>query len=249
LLILLAGIAVLAVVVRPATTRAQPVQPQTANQQIQRGRQLYLQSCAGCHGPDPNGATAYPKTVPQLNTVGGAAAVDWALRTGRMPMSTPVGIAQRGKARFGDDDRNALVAYIGQAVGAPYLPAVDLGDADLVLGRQLFSQNCAACHGMNGAGEALGGQNIAPTLRDVTPQDVVEAVRIGPGVMPVFSEDQLNSHDVDSIAGYIQTLRQSRYDRGGATIGGKGPVPEGFVAWVVGLGLLILVCRMIGTRT
>jgi ubiquinol-cytochrome c reductase cytochrome c subunit len=35
---------------------------------------------------------------------------------------------------------------------------------------------------------------------------------------------------------------------GGADIGGIGPVPEGFVAWIVGMGSLVLVCLFIGYR-
>jgi hypothetical protein len=52
---------------------------------------------------------------------------------------------------------------------------------------------------------------------------------------------QLSQSDVNSIARYVESLRTRPDNRGGAPIGGKGPVPEGFVAWVVGLGLLVLV--------
>ena len=38
------------------------------------------------------------------------------------------------------------------------------------------------------------------------------------------------------------------YNEGGAPIGGKGPVPEGFVAWVIGLGLLVVASRWIAGR-
>jgi mono/diheme cytochrome c family protein len=58
--ILLAGVAVLALVlVLPATSgagagvRAQTGGGLTALEQ--QGRDIYLQSCAACHGPDPNG--------------------------------------------------------------------------------------------------------------------------------------------------------------------------------------------------
>ncbi|HYY80673.1 MAG TPA: c-type cytochrome [Actinomycetes bacterium] len=253
--ILLAGIALLALLLAPATRAAGGATAAQAGGDASlqtRGRQLYQQACAACHGPDPNGAAAYA-TVPSLKDVGGAAAVDWALRTGRMPWRSTVGPAiARANPRFGEQDIRALTVYIGRAVGDAQLPDVDPARGDLTRGRDLYGTACSACHGMNGAGSALGGQNIAPSLQNVEPIDVAEAIKIGPGEMPVGGG--LASYDphsadsqrqVDDIAAYVQSLRSNRYDRGGAPIGGKGPVPEGFVAWVIGLGVLIVASRWI----
>jgi ubiquinol-cytochrome c reductase cytochrome c subunit len=49
------------------------------------------------------------------------------------------------------------------------------------------------------------------------------------------------------VASYVQYLHHPR-DRGGLPLGHLGPIPEGFVAWVVGLGVLLLAARLIGTR-
>jgi ubiquinol-cytochrome c reductase cytochrome c subunit len=108
---------------------------------------------------------------------------------------------------------------------------------------------------MNGAGAALGGENIAVSLQNVTPQDVAEAIKIGPGQMPVggglaaYEYGTAHSRqEVDDIATYVESLRTEPYNQGGAPIGGKGPVPEGFVAWVIGLGILIVAARWIAGR-
>jgi ubiquinol-cytochrome c reductase cytochrome c subunit len=108
---------------------------------------------------------------------------------------------------------------------------------------------------MNGAGAALGGQNIAVSLQDVHPQDVAEAIKIGPGQMPVGGGltdyefgTAASQQEVDDIAAYVESLRTQPYNEGGAPIGGKGPVPEGFVAWVIGLGLLVVAARWIAGR-
>jgi hypothetical protein len=100
---------------------------------------------------------------------------------------------------------------------------------------------------MNGAGSALGGENIAPTMLGVTQQDIAEAIRIGPGQMPpggglpnYSPTDPASIQRVNDVAAYVEALNRERFNRGGAPIGGKGPVPEGFVAWVIGLGLLVL---------
>ena len=258
---LFAGLAGLALLLVPATSgasggprlRAQPTSSPAGLQA--QGRTIYLQSCAACHGPDPNGPAAY-STVPSLKDVGGAAAVDWAVRTGRMPWRSTNGVAQRGKSRLTEQQIHALSAYVGRTVGDTLIPQVDPATGDLARGQQAYAQSCAACHGMNGAGSALGGANIAPTLLGVSPRDVAEAIKIGPPQMPpggglpnYTPTDPQSIQLVNDIAAYVQALNKQRFNRGGAPIGGKGPVPEGFVAWVIGLGLLILVVRWLGTRT
>jgi ubiquinol-cytochrome c reductase cytochrome c subunit len=253
--ILLAGIALLALLLSPAAGSSAQ-QPAGGAALEVRGRQLYQQACASCHGPDPNGQSAY-STVPSLRDVGGAAAVDWALRTGRMPWRDTIGPAiQRGKPRFNQQDIQALTVYIGKAVGDAQLPDVDPARGDVTRGRGLYGTACSACHGMNGAGSALGGQNIAPSLQNVKPIDVAEAIKIGPGQMPpgggLANYDPYSAESqqqVDDIAAYVQSLRTDRYDVGGAPIGGKGPVPEGFVAWVIGLGVLVVASRWIAGRS
>jgi ubiquinol-cytochrome c reductase cytochrome c subunit len=261
--ILFGGIAVLALLLTPATGTAASRRAAVAAQQQPadspalnaRGRELYQNACASCHGPDPAGPSYYPR-VPSLADTGGAAAVDWVLRTGRMPWKDNKGPAiERGEPRFGDEDIRALVVYIGKAVGDAQLPQVDPALGNLQRGRQLYGQACAACHGMNGAGAALGGQNIAVSLQNVHPQDVAEAIKIGPGQMPVgggLTDYEFgtasSTQEVNDIARYVESLRTSPYNRGGAPIGGKGPVPEGFVAWVIGLGALVLASRWIAGR-
>jgi ubiquinol-cytochrome c reductase cytochrome c subunit len=265
-MILFAGIAVLALLLVPASSGASGtagVRAQTSggsasqqDPQQQQGRELYLQSCAACHGPDPNGPSEY-STVPSLKDVGGAAAVDWAVRTGRMPFQSTKGPAiARGKSRFTEQQTRALAAYVGRSVGDALVPEVDASRGSVERGRALYSQACAACHGMNGAGSALGGQNIAPSMLGANQLDVAEAIKIGPGQMPpggglaeYTPTDAQSIQKVNDVAAYVQALNKDRFNRGGAPIGGKGPVPEGFVAWVIGLGLLILGIRWLGTRT
>jgi len=253
-LVLLGGVGLLALFLIPATGSASPgsatrparMRAQTPEDTIKLGRSLYQQGCASCHGIDPAGPSNYP-TVPSLKDVGGAAAVDWVLRTGRMPWRSTVGPAiERGKPKYNPPEIRALSLYVGDAVGDTEIPTVDVSQGDVKRGRDLYAQACAACHGMNGAGAALGGANIAPSLRDVSPLDVAEAMKIGPGVMPVFAGSDYDAAAVNSVAAYVESLKTGKDDVGGAPIGGKGPVPEGFVAWVIGLGTLILVAKWIG---
>jgi ubiquinol-cytochrome c reductase cytochrome c subunit len=55
--------------------------------------------------------------------------------------------------------------------------------------------------------------------------------------MPVFGDNQLTPQDKRSIINYIQTVK-TQADPGGAGIGRIGPVSEGLVIWVVGIGIL-----------
>ena len=253
--ILIGGIAVLALLLTPATGTAHGGVRAAAQQQPSdspavnaRGRELYQNACASCHGPDPAGPSYYPR-VPSLKDTGGAAAVDWVLRTGRMPWKDNKGPAiERGEPRFNDKDIHALVVYIGEAVGDAQLPQVDPALGNLQRGRQLYGQACAACHGMNGAGAAVGGHDVAPSLQGIDALSVGEAMKVGPGNMPVFSGGMYDAAGVNSIAAYTDTLEKNVDNPGGLPIGGKGPVPEGFVAWLIGLGVLVLFAKVVGGR-
>ncbi|HVL28076.1 MAG TPA: cytochrome c, partial [Acidimicrobiales bacterium] len=74
-----------------------------------------------------------------------------------------------------------------------------------------------------------------------------QAVRIGPGAMPRFGPETFDDHQLAAIVRYVNYLKNPE-DRGGHPLGRLGPIPEGFVAWTVGLGLLLVACRWIGTR-
>jgi ubiquinol-cytochrome c reductase cytochrome c subunit len=73
---------------------------------------------------------------------------------------------------------------------------------------------------------------------------VGEAIRTGPGVMPVFGTGQISDEGLDEVAAYLVYLREDAAP-GGLTLGGSGPFVEGYVAWVVGIGLLLLAVRRI----
>jgi len=207
--------------------------------QADRGSDLFTARCSSCHGSEGEGT----QFGPDLRGVG-AASADFQLRTGRMPLSEPGSQAIRKPPAFGEEEIRALVTYVAALDGGPDIPSVDLTDADLSEGSQLFANNCAACHGATANGGAVGANAFAPTLHSSDPLDVAEAVITGPGQMPVFAfEDQAR----DDIVAYVMYLKERRAP-GGLDIGGVGPVPEGYVAWALAMVILIVIVLFIGKQ-
>lgn len=212
--------------------------PAIAADLVDEGRALYLQGCASCHGPEGGGVDDWPPIRDA-----GAASADFYLRTGRMPFANQDGQqAQRKPPAYDDAQIEALVAYVASLGDGPEIPSVELDESLLSRGSSLFIANCAACHGATANGGAVGGGAIAPALGQATPLQVAEAMIIGPGQMPVFDYPE---EDRNAIVTYVEFLR-TQPDPGGFEIGGIGPVPEGFVAWTLGMGALLIIVLLVG---
>lgn len=210
---------------------------------VEQGRRLYVSDCASCHGVDGRGREGQGPSLEEA----GEAAAHFYVSSGRMPMATSEGQSRRKPVTYDEDEIAALVAYVGQLGDGAPIPDVDPAGADLAAGNTLYSTNCASCHNSAGSGGALGQAVFAPAVYDATALQVAEAIRIGPGAMPAFGEGALSREQLDDLVGYVEFL-DDPVDRGGAPLGRVGPIPEGLVAWVVGLGLLLAAVRWIGTR-
>lgn len=208
--------------------------------QVNQGRALFLEGCASCHGQDARGTNR----APDLHGVGEQSA-DFYLRTGRMPLAVPGEQPLSNPPGYEEDEIQALVAYIG-SLGGPPIPTVDPAAGDLSQGERLYTLFCAGCHGKLAKGGAVTGA-IAPSLDQATPVQVAEAVRIGPFVMPWFDEKLIDQRELDSIVAYVEKTKNAD-NRGGWDLGGVGPIPEGMVAFFIGLLALLLVSRLIGER-
>jgi ubiquinol-cytochrome c reductase cytochrome c subunit len=214
-----------------------------AGDDVSAGAQLFETACSTCHGANGRGTSQGP------NLVGvGAAAADFYLSTGRMPTDQPGVQAVRKRPAFNPTQIRQITAYVASLGNGPTIPKPQPARGNIAEGQQLYTANCAACHNSAGSGGALGKSAFAPRLYEATPTQVAEAVRIGPGPMPVFNTGVISDRQLDSIVRYVEYLKHPK-DRGGAPLGRIGPIPEGFVAWLAGLGVLLLVTLWIGTRT
>ena len=214
---------------------------------IPAGQALFQANCASCHGTNAYGTDRAP------NLVGlGAATVDFWVSTGRMPLAASAIQAIRKPPRFDRQQTLEIVAYVTSLAPAgqngPAIPSVDTKNASLAMGNTLFTLNCAACHTITGAGDAIAEGFFAPSLHKANARQVAEAMRTGPGNMPRFSPGTLTDKQVADIVAYVTGPIRHPDNAGGAGLGGVGPVAEGFVALLVGVGGLMLVAFWIGDR-
>ena len=216
--------------------------------QVAHGKELFGRYCLSCHGA--NGAGIQPPGTgkgygPSLQGVG-ALAADFYLRTGYMPLRRVPGQPRRSRLLLSPGDIDALVAYVASLASGPAVPDPHPEQGSLAEGQKLFTDHCSGCHQVVAAGGYLTGA-VAPSLDHATARQVAEAVRIGPYVMPRFTEKDLSRHQVDSLVRYIEYAKHPD-DRGGWAIGRVGPVPEGLVTWFLGASTLVGVCIVIGKR-
>jgi ubiquinol-cytochrome c reductase cytochrome c subunit len=220
---------------------------------ISAGRLLFAQTCSSCHGNDANGVGPEGQATigPNLQGVG-AATVDFWVSTGRMPAADVKAVeAERRATRLTPLQALELAAWVNSLdPSVPAVPYPHLQGTNQSVGQDLFSLNCAACHTITGSGDALAYGTNAPSLqnKNVTAQQVVEAMRIGPANMPRFSGN-LTDAQVADIVSYVTGRLQHPTNPGGFGLGGVGPVAEGFVALLIGVGGLALVCFWIGDRS
>lgn len=215
--------------------------------QVAEGKALYQVTCSSCHGLNGEGTSQGPSLVGV-----GAAAVDFQMSTGRMPMAKPGAQAPRRVNTYTAQEIANLASYVSTLGPGPAIPKssaydyTSLSDEQIARGGELFRSNCSACHQAAGAGGALPNGKYAPNLTDVEPLHIYEAMRTGPQQMPVFSAGAIPDEDAAAIIGYLKGLNEQ--PSAGFGLGGLGPVNEGLFGWIIGIGGLCLVAVWIASR-
>lgn len=212
---------------------------------VHEGRRLFDAHCTSCHGAHLQGSAQGPPLIGI-----GIQAVDYELRTGRMPAAVPFQQEMHKPPFFPRRQIRDIVAFVmSKSGGNKILPTVrlrhDMGS--LRSGREVYEENCEQCHNASGHGDSVGFADVAPSLMNASPQDLADAVRFGPDVMPKFGPNVIDQRHLDDLASYVQYLQRAKYNPGGLQLANWGPVSEGFIAWTVGMGLLVLLARRIGS--
>jgi ubiquinol-cytochrome c reductase cytochrome c subunit len=248
LLVLLLGLLLtgsLYAVLAPAQATSQA----SDTEQVAKGRELFLVGCSFCHGQNGEGVRTQDGNNLGPSLVGvGAAAVDFQVGSGRMPMAQPGSQAESKTAVYNEEEIAALAAYVASLGVGPAIPDESdysiegLSEAEreeaIVRGGQIFLTNCTACHNFEGSGGAMPRGGYAPKIRGVEPRYIYEAMLTGPQGMDNFSNGNLSPEEKRDVIAYLQSL-EDQPSYGGFGLGGMGPVSEGLVAWLVGIGACV----------
>ena len=242
-----------------AFSPAQAHETGSSEEQVAKGRELFLVSCSFCHGQNGEGVKTINGNQIGPSLVGvGAAAVDFQVGTGRMPMSQPGAQVQAKPPTFTDDEVAALAAYVASLGAGPAIPdesdyslngmSDEERQAAITRGGQIFLTNCTACHNFEGSGGAMPRGGYAPNLHSTSARHIYEAMLTGPQNMPNFSNGNLSPDEKRDVIAYLYSLREMP-SYGGFGLGGLGPVPEGLAAWIGGLGLCVGAAVWIAAHT
>ena len=210
---------------------------------VNLGHVLFVQNCSSCHGVNLEGGAL----APNLRGVG-AETVDLWVSSGWMPLAVPTDQPIKKPAAFTPAETRDIAEYVESVGGGPDIPTVNLQGANESKGFELFSLNCAPCHTITGAGDALSNGITAPSLHGISPTEIAEAVATGPGNMPRLSPGALTKAQVDDVIEYVTHGIQHTNNAGGLALGGVGPVAEGFIGLFVGVGAGLIVALWIGDR-
>jgi ubiquinol-cytochrome c reductase cytochrome c subunit len=246
--VVLLGLIAVGVIYAAFTTQGSPASassPAVSSRETAVGRQLFVQNCSSCHGLFAQGTGSGPGLIGV-----GAAAVDFQVSTGRMPLKEVEAEAPRKPPVLNTAQTHAIAAYISSLGGGPAIPGaaqVSTVGADAGLGQELFTSNCAQCHNFVGAGGALTYGKYAPALTQSTPTQIYEAMLTGPEAMPVFNDSTITPSEKRDIIAYVTQTRSSP-NPGGFSLGRIGPVTEGLVGWIGGIGALVLAALWITAK-
>ena len=245
---LLLGLVVVALVYGSLTSRGGATEASAAvgtQQDIEFGKDLFQANCSSCHGLEAQGTSQGPSLIGS-----GAAAVYFQMSTGRMPAKEVGAESLRRPVTFSEQQIEDIAGYVASLGGGPEIPTaeqVSTEGADTALGSELFSANCAQCHGFAGAGGALTYGKDAPSLTASTPTQIYTAMLTGPEAMPVFSDGALPPQAKRDIIAYITETRVEP-NPGGFSLGRTGPVTEGLVIFLGGMSFLVLISMWITAK-
>ena len=166
------------------------------------GQRLFINNCATCHGSDARGSKGFPDLTDRDWLHGGAPAkIEETITLGRTGSMPPMAMAV-GTPR----DVHNLAHYVLSLSGSPY------DSIAAAAGRSKFTA-CAACHGVDGKGNAaLGAPNLADKvwLHGWGEEAIAEIVNHGKtNVMPAQS-GRLLPEQIHLLATYVWNLSQPR---------------------------------------
>jgi cytochrome c oxidase cbb3-type subunit III len=174
-----------------------------------QGRVAFADNCAPCHGAGGGGAKGYPNLNDDDWLWGGKLAdIEQTIRHGARAGDDNG--RQGNMPAFGRDnvlkpnEISAVADYVRSLSGLSTEPGVDLA-----LGKKVFADNCAVCHGPEGKGNReLGSPNLTDRIWFYAPDKatIVQGIQNGRGgVMPAWS-GRLSEPTIKALTVYVHTF-------------------------------------------
>jgi cytochrome c oxidase cbb3-type subunit 3 len=174
-----------------------------------RGKTVFGDNCAACHGTGAAGAKGYPNLNDDDWLWGGTLdqimqTIQYGVRSGD-PKAHEGQMLAFGKEGVLKKEEIVTVAnYVRSLSGLPTRPGYDA-----VAGGKIFAENCAACHGEGGKGnQELGAPNLTDKiwLYGSDEATIIETITNGrAGVMPAWG-GRLDPSTVKAMAVYVHSL-------------------------------------------
>ncbi|HEU5176192.1 MAG TPA: cytochrome-c oxidase, cbb3-type subunit III [Burkholderiales bacterium] len=164
------------------------------------GQKLFLNNCAQCHASDGAGSRGFPNLTDRDWLWGGdAKTIRATISEGRTGMMPPFGAA------LGPEGVKNVAHYVRSLSGLTTDPL------RVAFGRELYQQNCTACHGAEGKGNpALGAPNLADKtwLHGSAEASVIETISGGRTNQMPAHKNLLDEARIHLLTAYVLGLSQ-----------------------------------------
>jgi cytochrome c oxidase cbb3-type subunit 3 len=175
-----------------------------------QGSALFANNCAPCHGAGGGGAKGFPNLNADRWLWGGALKeINYTITHGARWLDDPDTRISLMPS-FGKDgilkqpEIQATANYVRSLSGL----STEAG-ADLTLGKKIFADNCAACHGDDGKGnKEMGAPNLTTKVWLYGPElsDIVNRITVGGGgQMPAWGL-KLNAEEIKALTVFVHSL-------------------------------------------
>ena len=162
------------------------------------GQKLFLNNCAQCHASDGAGSRGFPNLTDRDWLWGGEAkTIKATIAEGRTGVMPPFGGALNG------EQVKNLAHYVRSFSGLP------TDSRRVAFGRELYQQNCVACHGAEGKGNAaLGAPNLADRvwLHGSAEESVIQTIAKGRTSQMPAHKTLLDEARIHLLTAYVLSL-------------------------------------------
>lgn len=174
-----------------------------------RGKTVFADNCAPCHGGGGAGARGYPNLNDDDWLWGGSLdqimqTIQFGARSGHAKTHEGQMLAFGRDGVLKKDEIVTVANYVRSLSGLSTAPKFDAA-----AGKKLFTENCTSCHGDNGKGNPeLGAPNLTDQiwLYGSDEETLVETITNGrAGVMPAWF-GRLDPVTVKALAVYVHSL-------------------------------------------